>query len=115
MRLIDADDLIERIKEQYRPQDNNAVVNEVVGDIIHNLIKEAPNVSVMKFKVIDTTTGNYPDLEKIALTEEWAKDLMYCDMEGFAIEEDGDLMLMDECGNFRYCPDDRFKIEFEGI
>lgn len=91
------------------------MVNEVVGDIIHNLIKEAQNVSVMNFRVIDATTGNYPDLEEIALTEEWAKDLMYCDMEGFAIEEDGDLMLMDECGNFRYCPDDRFKIEFEGI
>lgn len=41
MRLIDADDLIERIKEQYNPQDNNAVANEIVGDIVHNLIDEA--------------------------------------------------------------------------
>lgn len=42
MRLIDADDLIERIKEQYKPRDNNAVANEIVGDIIYNLIEEAP-------------------------------------------------------------------------
>ena len=47
MRLIDADDLIERIKEQYKPQDNNAVANEIVGDIIHNLIEESPTISAI--------------------------------------------------------------------
>lgn len=44
MRLIDADDLIERIKEQYRPQDNNTVADEIVGDIVHNLIEEAQTI-----------------------------------------------------------------------
>lgn len=33
------------------------------------------------FDVIDTKTGEYPDLWDIALKEDWAKDLMYCDME----------------------------------
>ena len=64
----------------------------------------------MKFKVLDLKTGKEPDLEQIALQEEWAKGLIYCDMEGFAIEEDGTLILMDECGNYRYCPAGRFQI-----
>lgn len=65
------------------------------------------------FTVIDTKTGEYPDLWEIALNEEWAKGLMYCDMEGFAIEEDGTLILLDECGKHRYCPEGRFEIVWE--
>lgn len=67
----------------------------------------------MTFKVIDKKTGKEADTYKIALKEDWAKHLMYCDMEGFAIEEDGSLVLMDECGNVAYCPADRFEIVFE--
>ena len=67
----------------------------------------------IKFSVIDNKTGEYPDLYKIALKEEWAKGLMYCDMEGFSINEDGQLILSDECGNFVYCPSDRFTVVFE--
>jgi len=62
------------------------------------------------FDVIDTKTGEYPDLWEIALKEDWADGLMYCDMEGFAIEEDGTLLLLDECGKHAYCPEGRFKI-----
>ena len=62
------------------------------------------------FSVIDTKTGKYPDLQKIALKEDWAKGLMYCDMEGFAISEDGCLYLMDECGNMVVCPEGRFRV-----
>lgn len=68
----------------------------------------------MTFHVIDKTTGREPDLEKIALTEDWASHLMYCDMSGFALEEDGNLILMDDCGNVAYCPVDRFEIMFDG-
>ena len=64
----------------------------------------------MKFTVLDTRTGQEPDLWNIALTEDWAKDLMYCDMEGFALEEDGTLLLLDECGKYAYCPEGRFRI-----
>lgn len=67
----------------------------------------------MRFNVIDLTTGKEPDLEQIALNEEWAKGLIYCDMEGFHIDEDGTLCLADECGKYAYCPHDRFKIEVE--
>lgn len=65
------------------------------------------------FTVIDKKTGKYPDLEKIALEEDWAEGLIYCDMNGFAIFEDGNLVIMDECGNFAYCPVDRFEVVWE--
>ena len=62
------------------------------------------------FHVIDKTTGKKPDLRQIVLDEEWASDLIYCDMEGFALLEDGNLILLDECGNWTYCPYDRFEV-----
>ena len=65
------------------------------------------------FTVIDKKTGHYPDLENIVLHEEWAKGLCYCDMEGFSIMEDGTLYLLDECGKYAYCPQDRFEIVWE--
>lgn len=78
-------------------------------DVMPTLI--LPNGPLISgFDVIDTKTGEYPDLWEIALKEDWANDLMYCDMEGFAIEEDGTLLLLDECGKHAYCPEGRFKI-----
>ena len=65
------------------------------------------------FKVIDKKTGKEADVEEIALHEDWAKGLVYCDIEGFAITEDGELILADECGKFAYCPVDRFEIQFD--
>lgn len=62
------------------------------------------------FVVLDKTTGKEADLGEIALHEEWAKSLAYCDMDGFAITQDGALLLLDECGKFEYCPPDRFEI-----
>ena len=66
------------------------------------------------FTVIDNTTGDHPDVEKIALEEEWAKHLFYCDIDCFAITEDGALILMDDCGKCAYCPVDRFTVVLEG-
>lgn len=64
----------------------------------------------LEFDVLDTTTGKYPDWERIAREEAWAKGLVYCDMDGVAIREDGSLILLDECGNCVSCPPDRFEI-----
>lgn len=64
----------------------------------------------LPFIVIDKKTGKEADEYEIALHEDWAKHLMYCDMEGFAIEQDGTLVLIDECGQLAYCPSDRFEI-----
>ena len=66
-----------------------------------------------KFTVIDKKTGKQPDEWKITSEEEWAAGLIWCDMDGFAIMEDGSLVLMDECGNVAYCPLDRFEITME--
>ena len=65
------------------------------------------------FIVIDNKTGKEADTYNIALHEDWAKHLCYCDMEGFAIEEDGTLLLVDECGRFAYADRERFKVKWE--
>lgn len=64
----------------------------------------------LEFDVVDTKTGQYPDWEHIARTEDWADGLVYCDIDGIAILEDGSLILLDECGNCVPCPRDRFEI-----
>lgn len=61
------------------------------------------------FYVFDKKTGKEADVYEIALNEDWAKHLMYCDMDGFAIDQDGTLILIDECGQL-YCPSGRFEI-----
>jgi len=66
------------------------------------------------FEVIDKQTEKLADLEKIALNEGWAKNLIYCDMEGFSFDQDGTLILNDECGNSAYCPVGRFEIIWYG-
>lgn len=80
------------------------------------VIESAPTLtppnetSLLEFDVVDTKTGKYPDWERIAREESWAKGLVYCDMDGIAIREDGSLILLDECGNCVSCPPDRFEI-----
>lgn len=65
------------------------------------------------FTVIDTKTGKEADEYNIALHEDWAKHLCYCDMEGWAIMNDGTLLLVDECGKFAYADRERFKVVWD--
>ena len=65
------------------------------------------------FCVFDKKKNKEADCYKIALKEDWAKCLCYCDMNGFAIAEDGMLILLDECGRYTYCRDNRFKVVAE--
>ena len=65
------------------------------------------------FTVIDTKTGEEADTYNIALHEDWAKHLCYCDMDGWAIEDDGTLLLVDECGQFAYADRERFKVVWD--
>lgn len=67
----------------------------------------------MIFNVIDLKTGTNADVEKIALKEDWAKNLLYCYIYGFYIGQNGELILVDDCGNCATCPPGRFKIEME--
>ena len=65
----------------------------------------------ISFTVIDTKTGKPPIFDHNHLfKEKWFKqsNLIWCDIEGFMISEDGCLMLADECGNCVYVPD-RYK------
>ena len=64
----------------------------------------------MELIITDKKTGEYPNVERIARKEKWANNLVYCDIDGFALTENGDLVLMDECGNVAYCPSDRFDV-----
>jgi len=65
------------------------------------------------FKVVDLQTGRQADTEEI-VKEDWARNLVYTDIAGFAILEDGSLVLLDECGNFVHCPQGRFRIVCTG-
>ena len=65
------------------------------------------------FKVIDKKTGKEANPKEIALNENWADMLVYTDMDGFYIGQDGTLILADTCGYFAYCPTGRFEIVFD--
>lgn len=67
----------------------------------------------LEFKVLDSLTGEAPLLRKIILNEEWARNLSFSDPEGFALMQDGTLVLMDQCGNYAECPMARFKVFVE--
>jgi hypothetical protein len=67
----------------------------------------------MTFRVVDKETGEEPDYQELAL--KFHTDLCYCDIEGFAIQEDGTIILCDECGAFDYVNLDaeNLKVVFE--
>lgn len=65
----------------------------------------------MKLKFIDLLTGEEP---KDLSSEDWVKDgLCWTDIEGFALTEDLEIVLLDECGNYIWPPADRFAFVFE--
>lgn len=79
-------------------------ITELEDKIESGLLVELP------FAVIDKQTKKEADEYEISLKEDWAKCLCYCDMDGFAITQDGNIILLDECGKYAYCPRDRFEI-----
>ena len=57
----------------------------------------------MSFQVLDTKTMKEVNLDDFtALARN--NNLMEFDLEGFAVQEDGTLLLCDECGRFAYVP-----------
>jgi len=62
------------------------------------------------FEIKDSQTGEAPDLVKIVREEPWAGRLVYSSIDGFTIDEDGTLYLLDGCGNYSYPPEGRFEI-----
>ena len=88
-------------------------------DCMEELLKDA--LAMLKeqqehdgsFIVIDANTGKEADTYNIALHEDWAKHLCYCDMDGWAIQDDGSLLLLDECGRYAYADRERFKVKWD--
>jgi hypothetical protein len=89
-RVVDIMTRLEKVKELLKEQEHNET-----------------------FIVIDNKTGEEADPYNIALHEDWAKHLCYCDIEGWAIEEDGTLLLVDDCGRVAYAVRERFKVVWD--
>lgn len=66
------------------------------------------------FRVIDKRTGEEADIQQI-IKENWTQRLVYSDMLGFLISEDGGLYLADTCGNLIPCDYERFKVVFTDL
>jgi hypothetical protein len=67
------------------------------------------------FRVVWVATGEPvtdDDLEAIALKAPWDRGLVYSDIEGFAVTTDGELILLDECGNYVYPPPELFRVDW---
>lgn len=112
--MSDREMVIQHFQDAVEASGKNNKWRFVRLDIIEKAIsllkeQEAPTT----FHVIDRKTGKEADTYRIALKEKWATGLVYCDMEGFAIGEDGSLMLLDECGNFVYCDRERFEVVWD--
>lgn len=67
----------------------------------------------MKFVVIDKSTRKIANTAEIALNEEWTRILDSARIEGFALKQDGDLILTDQHGRMVYCPNNRFELVFD--
>ena len=70
----------------------------------------------ISFRVINIKTGKEPIFDHNHLfKEKWFKEsgLIWCDLEGWLIGEDGTLYLADECGHVAYAPMDKYQVIFE--
>lgn len=74
-----------------------------------------PKSDDFAFRVIDPRTGKEPIFDRNHMfKEKWFKNsnLIWCDISGWAIDEYGYLMLIDDCDNIAYPPSDRFEVVF---
>ena len=66
----------------------------------------------MVFKIIDKRTGKEPTQRVINNIAEKYR-LVTCDIDQFAVTEDGSIILLDDCGNIAYFSLDKFEIRIE--
>ena len=66
----------------------------------------------MTFRIIDKKTGKEPTERVINNIAEKYR-LVMCDIDQFAVCEDGSIILLDDCGNIAYFSLDRFEIRIE--
>lgn len=83
------------------------------GDADTFAASEAITPAPRTFRVVDLATSESPDLSRIAREEDWAQNLVYSDIDGFVLDEDGCLILLDSCGHYACPPQDRFAVLWE--
>lgn len=63
----------------------------------------------MIYEIIDTRTGERAKAYEL-VQEPWAEKVRGCDWPALAIDEDGDVMLTDDCGNYDMVPEGRVEL-----
>lgn len=63
----------------------------------------------MKLLIVDPKTNSYPEVEDMQ-SESWYPFDTRLRLDGFLLDEEGNLALADRCGNHAYPPQDRFKV-----
>lgn len=63
----------------------------------------------MIYEIIDTRTGERASAQELA-QEPWAEKTRGCDWPAFAIDEDGNAILADDCGNYDMVPEGRVEV-----
>jgi hypothetical protein len=67
------------------------------------------------FRVVWADSGaevTHGEMAELAHTAPWTDGLTYSDMQGFAVESDGSLLLLDECGAYCSPPVGLFRVEW---
>ena len=71
------------------------------------------------FRVIDMDHNEVADMNRLKVEirdnddqKHWSWGLVYTNLDGFSIDEDGDLYLHDSCGGSRMADPERFKIQW---
>lgn len=63
----------------------------------------------MIYEIIDTRTGERAKAYEL-VQEPWAEKTRGCDWPAFAVDETGDVMLTDDCGNYDMVPEGRVEV-----
>jgi len=66
----------------------------------------------MTFRIIDNKTGKEPT-DRVISNIARKGGLMEMDIDGFYVDEDGQIILVDDCGNCTWVDAKRFKVEHE--
>lgn len=63
----------------------------------------------MIYEIIDTRTGERAKAHEL-VQEPWAEKVRGCDWPALAVDETGDVMLTDDCGNYDMVPEGRVEV-----
>ena len=67
---------------------------------------------MMLFKIIDRKTGKEPT-DKVITAQARLGNLIPRDIDGFYVGEDGQIILVDDCGNCTWVDMSRFEVELQ--